>query len=328
LLLPKNQAEPVKHLGQFWISTPPLSGSVFGQRQQRVTLELFNRSSRAAEQLIPVAVERLSANLRIDRHQLLRKHKHLLHKSDIPAAKHLATLQAASKFAQRVLKEEKTEAEGEVTRLTHLFEAAVVKCAALEDELLVFIERLSPGNEPAKWSSYFESDRTDFFKKLRTLAKKQWPKSTKFDKAVCAKSSIALALVAAAEKDGTIRERLQDLDRRIEAVGRISRAAAIERKLLRAKQEEIVESRSATAKWEAGLAVEKEKEYKRQAEHLKVVQESLDRENALVIETAKKLSSGATLLDVVEDLYARGFEDAAEITYRATLYLRNMASST
>jgi type I restriction enzyme R subunit len=33
LLLPKNQAEPVKHLGQFWISTPPLSGSVFGQRQ-------------------------------------------------------------------------------------------------------------------------------------------------------------------------------------------------------------------------------------------------------------------------------------------------------
>jgi predicted GH43/DUF377 family glycosyl hydrolase len=34
LLLPKNQAEPVKHLGQFWISTPPLSGSVFGQRQQ------------------------------------------------------------------------------------------------------------------------------------------------------------------------------------------------------------------------------------------------------------------------------------------------------
>jgi len=34
LLLPKNQAEPVKHLGQFWISTYPLSGSVFGQRQQ------------------------------------------------------------------------------------------------------------------------------------------------------------------------------------------------------------------------------------------------------------------------------------------------------
>ena len=33
MLLPKNQAEPVKHLGQFWISTPPLSGSVFGQRQ-------------------------------------------------------------------------------------------------------------------------------------------------------------------------------------------------------------------------------------------------------------------------------------------------------
>jgi len=33
LLLPKNQAEPVKHLGQFWISTYPLSGSVFGQRQ-------------------------------------------------------------------------------------------------------------------------------------------------------------------------------------------------------------------------------------------------------------------------------------------------------
>ena len=35
LLLPKNQAEPVKHLGQFWISTYPLSGSVFGQRQQQ-----------------------------------------------------------------------------------------------------------------------------------------------------------------------------------------------------------------------------------------------------------------------------------------------------
>jgi len=38
LLLPKNQAEPVKHLGQFWISTYPLSGSVFGQRQQRYTM--------------------------------------------------------------------------------------------------------------------------------------------------------------------------------------------------------------------------------------------------------------------------------------------------
>jgi len=36
LLLPKNQAEPVKHLGQFWISTYPLSGSVFGQRQQPI----------------------------------------------------------------------------------------------------------------------------------------------------------------------------------------------------------------------------------------------------------------------------------------------------
>jgi hypothetical protein len=39
LLLPKNQAEPVKHLGQFWISAYPLSGSVFGQRQHHA-LEL------------------------------------------------------------------------------------------------------------------------------------------------------------------------------------------------------------------------------------------------------------------------------------------------
>jgi len=41
LLLPKNQAEPVKHLGQFWISTYPLSGSVFGQRQQPKELHRY-----------------------------------------------------------------------------------------------------------------------------------------------------------------------------------------------------------------------------------------------------------------------------------------------
>jgi hypothetical protein len=36
LLLPKNQAELVKHLAQFWIGTTSKSGSVFGRRQQLV----------------------------------------------------------------------------------------------------------------------------------------------------------------------------------------------------------------------------------------------------------------------------------------------------
>ena len=44
MLLPKNQAEPVKHLGQFWISTYPLSGSVFGQRQHTQQLFYTQRS--------------------------------------------------------------------------------------------------------------------------------------------------------------------------------------------------------------------------------------------------------------------------------------------
>jgi hypothetical protein len=33
LLLPKKRAEPVKHLGQFWVGTTSISGSVFGRRQ-------------------------------------------------------------------------------------------------------------------------------------------------------------------------------------------------------------------------------------------------------------------------------------------------------
>ena len=40
LLLPKKRAEPVKHLGQFWVGTTSIGGSVFGRRQQ-LAIESF-----------------------------------------------------------------------------------------------------------------------------------------------------------------------------------------------------------------------------------------------------------------------------------------------
>jgi hypothetical protein len=299
------------------------------------TLELCERSSRAAEQLVPIAMERLFTRLQIDRHPLLRKRKHLLHKSEIPVAKHLAALQTATKVVQRLLLDAKTEAEGEVTRLNRLFEDADVRCTALEDELSMLIEGFSPSKKPGKWSSNFESERAEFFNRLRALAREQWPRSKELDDALREKNSIALALKAATEKQSIIRHRLDDLSERIQAANKVSRAAAIERKALKARLEEFAAIRVAAAireaalaaekeKEAAALAAEKEKENRRQADALKAVLSVLDNENAVIIEAANKLSAGATVLEVVAYLNARGFDDAVEITHRATLYLRNV----
>jgi hypothetical protein len=47
MLQPKKRAEPVKHLGQFWVGTTSISGSVFGRRQHAWELLLRGMNTRA-----------------------------------------------------------------------------------------------------------------------------------------------------------------------------------------------------------------------------------------------------------------------------------------
>lgn len=291
--------------------------------------QLSSKSSASAQTLRLQAIERLSAELRIDNHPLLRKRSASLLRQDIPNGRHLTTLKKA---IERAIAELDVAREREVrheARLGSRASALSATVRGLKVELEDYVDALTKDRETSisTGSASLRASRDHFVQQVIDSIRAKWPKRSALDSASQDLAEVRKRMADASAARSAHSLKLKQLQKRLRLIVRVSEAAKRARKELQEVREVLRKLAERERAAEADRKLRLKEQDRKRKESIDRLQSDLDRENLLIKETAQQLAAGQDVVDVLESLRDQGVLEPLRIAQQATIFARNVLLS-